>query len=536
MVLIDGVSDVVVGLACWLLAEILFYVYIKFILAPPAMKRLQGPEPVLCNVKANMRKMIAQLQLLHPNSIYSVEKFICGWCIGADEITQVKRGNIYSFIAWAFFSVSRDDALKDKVVNKKMEGLLVMLDEAFPEVMSSVEDGFNPALTHPRMCLQDSFPMNHRPLFIYLMIRVSGMISTYLLLSCAGFTYHNFHSSDADGGDMGILCNSNDDSEEEEGGVDVRQVGIEESDIDSDNETQRARAHSHSHTHNKYDKEAGLSYWVRKGDDDENNSPYVFFHGISHGWWGYVPVIRALSQNRSVVLMDLNTIKIGSLAMKAISPQNYASCVHSILRKHNIVEQVTVYGHSFGSITAGWFIKYYPQSIQHIILVDPVSVLLCLPDVAVNFLYRIPSTVMEWVIWLAASTEITIAHGLYRHFTWHHNVIWLEELPKHCSVTVLACGGDEILSGVAVSHAADCFTRDKTYKVKKGTEECVKVSDSGTITTSVSVDGVRRRASLHWPSYGHGEALCHKESLEEFAECVKKTEELRRMARSKLVK
>ena len=536
MSFLGDTSRVSLGLGCWLLAEVLFYIYIKCILAPHAHKRLEGPEPTLSNVKSNMKKMIVQLKLLHPNKVYSVEKFILGWCIGADEIAQVKRGNIYSFIAWAFFSTSRDAAMLDKAVHRKMEALLVMLDEAFPEVMGTIEHGFNSDLTHPRMCLQDSFPVNHRPLFIYLMIRLSGLISTYLLLSCAGFRYHSFDSSDSDAIGMIGLKLRNDGSDDEGNAADSIHVDVgEEEDSGSDDDIVRARAYSHSHTHKKYAKKSTLNYWIRKGADDENESPYVFFHGISHGWWGYVPVIRALSTNRSVVLMDLDTIKIGSLAMEAISPQNYASCVHAILRKHEIVEQVTVYGHSFGSITAGWFIKYCPQDIQHIILVDPVSVLLCLPDVAVNFLYRIPSTVMEWVIWIAASTEITIAHALYRHFTWHHNVIWLEELPKHCSVTVLACGGDEILSGTAVSHAADSFTHDETraYQADKDTKTQLKVSDSGTITSSVNRDKSTRRASLHWPSFGHGEALCHKESLEEFSECVRKTEEVSREARAK---
>lgn len=57
-------------------------------------------------------------------------------------------------------------------------------------------------------------------------------------------------------------------------------------------------------------------------------------------------------------------------------------------------------GHSFGSITAGWFVKANPERVSHMTLVDPVSLLLCLPDVGYTFLYRQPSTVMQWIIFL----------------------------------------------------------------------------------------------------------------------------------------
>ena len=146
----------------------------------------------------------------------------------------------------------------------------------------------------------------------------------------------------------------------------------------------------------------------------------------------------------------MDNISIGSLCFDCLSPKNYANSVRAILRKHGIRTKVSIYGHSFGSITAGWFLKYFPECVEHAILVHPVSVLLGLPNVAMNFLYRVPSTMMEWVIYIFASTEITIAHTLYRHFTWHHNIVWLDEIPEDISVTVLACGADDILCGPAV--------------------------------------------------------------------------------------
>lgn len=59
----------------------------------------------------------------------------------------------------------------------------------------------------------------------------------------------------------------------------------------------------------------------------------------------------------------------------------------SVLEKHKLI-RVSLVGHSFGSITAGWFVKRYPSAVSHLTLIDPVSLLLALPDVAHKFLYR----------------------------------------------------------------------------------------------------------------------------------------------------
>jgi hypothetical protein len=52
------------------------------------------------------------------------------------------------------------------------------------------------------------------------------------------------------------------------------------------------------------------------------------------------------------------------------------------------------------------------QNVAQLILLDPVCVLLALPDVAYNFLYRRPRTLMETILYYGGSTEITIHHTL----------------------------------------------------------------------------------------------------------------------------
>merc|ERR1712146_327900 len=101
---------------------------------------------------------------------------------------------------------------------------------------------------------------------------------------------------------------------------------------------------------------------------------------------------------------------VNSLVFNMPSREEYSNVVKAVLDKHNI-SHVSVVGHSFGSITAAWFIKCYPDRVSHLTLLDPVSLLLSLPDVAYNFLYRKPKTMVEWYIYLGASQEITVSYA-----------------------------------------------------------------------------------------------------------------------------
>eukprot|EP01037_Dinobryon_pediforme_P046687 gene46687-60143_t len=131
------------------------------------------------------------------------------------------------------------------------------------------------------------------------------------------------------------------------------------------------------------------------------------------------------------------------------TPNSFCADVMEILSRHGF-ETVSVVGHSFGSITSGWFVTRYPQAVSHLTLVDPVSLLLALPDVAHKFLYRSPKTFMEWIIYLLASQEITVSHALRRHFWWYNNVLWLEDLPANIGVVVGVSGKDDINNAAAI--------------------------------------------------------------------------------------
>lgn len=87
--------------------------------------------------------------------------------------------------------------------------------------------------------------------------------------------------------------------------------------------------------------------------------------------------------------------------------------------------------------------------IADIVLIDPVTILLHLPDVAYNFTRRSPQSASEHQLWYFASMDMGVAHSLARHFFWSENVLWKEALEGR-DVTVSLAGRDLIVNTEAV--------------------------------------------------------------------------------------
>jgi pimeloyl-ACP methyl ester carboxylesterase len=247
-----------------------------------------------------------------------------------------------------------------------------------------------------------------------------------------------------------------------------------------------------------------FTYWLREVPDSKE-SPFVILHGITHGWFTYLPSIYAMCPSRPCLLVDLPEIKMGHVPslLPMPDPKAFAKYMQTLLNKH-AMDRITLVGHSFGTFTCSWFIKQYPDCIQHLILVDPCSILLSLSDVAVNFLYRKPKTFMEYLISIFASRDIQVAKTLWRSFSWNDNITWLQTLPATCSCTIVLAENDDVLHAGAI----------KAY-----TEEFVQ--------QQVPI-GVRRDL-VYFTGISHGDALCRKSCLQEICASLKKTQDVMRL-------
>jgi hypothetical protein len=102
--------------------------------------------------------------------------------------------------------------------------------------------------------------------------------------------------------------------------------------------------------------------------------------------------------------------------------------IEAILAHHGW-DKVVLVSHSYGTAVSTYLLKTPSTShlIGSIVLIDPVSILLHLPDVAYNFKHRKPKRANEHQLHYFASMEMGVSHTLSRHFSWFENVLWKED-------------------------------------------------------------------------------------------------------------
>mmetsp|Transcript_14146 Transcript_14146/g.47756 ORF Transcript_14146/g.47756 Transcript_14146/m.47756 type:complete len:444 (-) Transcript_14146:433-1764(-) len=201
----------------------------------------------------------------------------------------------------------------------------------------------------------------------------------------------------------------------------------------------------------------GLGVWYRNGSGSSPDAlPVVVLHGISSGWAAYSRLVGRLCEDpcRPVLLVDYPAVKM-KLRFDPMPRDRFVHAVGSIMEELGL-RQAAFLGHSFGSVLVAWMARRRPELVAHVTLLDPVCLLLSLPDVSFNFLYRRPSTITEHFIHLFAAREIGVSYVLRRAFWWKRNELWLEQL--RCPCVVFLGGQDEV---VPARQVAEYVTRHK---------------------------------------------------------------------------
>ena len=141
--------------------------------------------------------------------------------------------------------------------------------------------------------------------------------------------------------------------------------------------------------------------------------------------------------------------------------EEVALAVRGITKRHRI-EHFCVGGHSYGTIWAGWVVKAMRNEVKQAVLLDPVCLLLCLPNTPFNFLYRPPSDsshhrgcflarikqrLLDYGIY-AVSRELTVANAMRRQFWWFQKILYAEDI--HCPAIIGLASDDLLLSAPAI--------------------------------------------------------------------------------------
>lgn len=202
-----------------------------------------------------------------------------------------------------------------------------------------------------------------------------------------------------------------------------------------------------------------LPYWRRK-HTSKTKLPILFIHGIGIGLFPYIDFLADLNSasgiedgilDDQVGIIAIEILPVSSrITHPAMSKSAMSAEIAAILAHHGW-DKVVVVSHSYGTVIATHLLK--TPSAAHLVgpmvLIDPVCILLHLPDVAYNFTRRKPRRANEHQLYYFASMDMSVSHTLSRHFFWSENILWKEDLDGR-NVTVSLSGKDLIVDTESV--------------------------------------------------------------------------------------
>lgn len=313
------------------------------------------------------------------------ERYLSLWALGADN-AHIRRDNVRDFLLWAFFDREVRDAHTEDIEDE-LEEYITKTENLLGHPL---EPGRGEA-RHMRLTF-DPIQTRYRTVFWYLLAVGVVDSTTHLRMLWAGFQFYSVPLWD-----------------------NVMHVFP-------------PRPLASLECLKRQSPSDQLSYWYRPAEE-ESTLPIVFLHGIGIGLYPYVPFFSALPPTSSVLAIEVLPISMRLTRTNILAKTDFLRHVKKILRRHGIDRFVLV-GHSYGTVLAGHVLQdpELGAEVEGVVLVDPVCLLLHLPDVAYNFTRRKPRTANEWQLWYMASMDPGIALVLGRHFFWRENVIWKDDL------------------------------------------------------------------------------------------------------------
>lgn len=360
-----------------LLTELTYYLFIY----RPFQSRLAHPAEHPPDTR-HEREALFQRVL---ENIPDPEHYLSGWALDAD-IQEVKRDNVRDFIRWAF--ADRDHPHSDDHVDAELDGYLQKTESLLSRPLPP---GRGAAV--PIRLTYDPIETRYRTVIWYLTV---GLVdsATHVRMLWNGFQFHA----------ASLLTN-------------LLHVFPPRPLISLDRMSRKSASDE-------------LNYWYRPAiQTGRPTLPVVFLHGIGIGMYPYVNFLADLPPTSPVLAVEILPICMRLTRTNILAKPDFLRHLKAILREHNIDRFVLV-GHSYGTALATHLLKDPELSpkIDGVVLVDPVSLLLHLPNVAYNFTRRKPTTANEWQLWYLASMDPGIALVLGRHLFWRENIIWKDEL------------------------------------------------------------------------------------------------------------
>mmetsp|Transcript_17980 Transcript_17980/g.41977 ORF Transcript_17980/g.41977 Transcript_17980/m.41977 type:complete len:677 (-) Transcript_17980:106-2136(-) len=235
-----------------------------------------------------------------------------------------------------------------------------------------------------------------------------------------------------------------------------------------------------------------MIYWFRRAQPNASANPrkcssgstcdrppLVFCHGLGVGVLPYVRFVGELRDrlpDTDIFCVDLPHIQMRPRE-EVPSAREVCACMGDMLEAWGYSSAHFI-GHSFGTLVCAWALRYMPNAVASVSLLDPICLLLCKSDLIYNALYDWKSRnpfedLPAWILSLLVFRELYICHTLSRNFFWNQNNLWPEDLCQVPSLVVLS-GRDRLVP----AHTVKGFLEATIDKQRKGTLKEVWHSNS----------------------------------------------------------
>ena len=316
---------------------------------------------------------------------------------------------VRQFFAWAFFAkelqhltpaerLGLEDCYKSLL---ELTGLVIVDEkDATQQKTTMMKEDVPPPLYEPRRLSLETVQALHRPWIVYAMVAGTQFVTRNVLLPWLGF--RRVVTSSASTGHVSLVAWH-------------RPSAAAGSSLSTD--------------------DCSLAH--PQNEEQQQEEVCLFFHGIAPaGVACYLPMIQALLGKREQELILFENPSVSCQfhlfpSFDSLTEQETVQGIQDILQQLQLWtdrHSLTVVGHSFGSCPITWMLRRRHQFIprlHHVVLLDPVTILLSEPTVMSRFLYERDEDKAH-IRFLVAS-ELFTEYYLRRHFCWYNSELWLED-------------------------------------------------------------------------------------------------------------
>ncbi|KAI9094409.1 hypothetical protein DFS34DRAFT_629324 [Phlyctochytrium arcticum] len=413
----------------------------------------------------------------------AIQKVVSGWFFGA-PLDEIHAENLHSWVAWAFLDEDYD------TLNEQDQNQVADLSSMIEKRLGApLKPGRNPNVKCVRICI-DPVMVKHRPLVYYVVTRfVNWYATNRVVAKKLGFYQRTVDPSDVAGS-------------------------------------------------------GPYSFWYRPASEPTppNATPLVFIHGIGIGFAPYLQLLALFPRSVPIYLIEWRYVSMQLDSSVPSIPDTLAGLKAMLALDGH--PRATFAGHSLGTIAISWLLNspIHRPLVASTVLMDPISLLLCDPTVAFNFLHRKPTTIMQLLMTYFVAQETYIANALSRHFHWTRNVLFWHQLPRTGVNMIVLSGRDEIVPSARVKNYLDTMALSEfssspspsnldinhhqlptpvASELDFPTPETIYVEDAHTpepANDTISIPYPPHIQLSYYPTFHHGELLIWRSSVLDMAD------------------